>query len=219
MLCSRWAATSSSAVPYIEANPGFISSEQNDLCSWKVGSWKAGGQSAGDTGTHLQQTVFQHRPRASRVLQQILPDKRFSEMRKHLLSRKFKMFWSPAHHTWIYWVLAVDIKDPPLSWARLLRRRRRRLNGLLAGNEGEKEGDDHKRWCLWSHGAEAEAGIRESGANTPRRPGSRFRWRRWSYVGSGSHQLTALRISRGWPPNDWSPRLAGPTIPTTGKKM
>ena len=49
--------TSSSAVPYILAKPGLISSEQKDLCSSKVGSWNAGGQSAGDTATHLQETV------------------------------------------------------------------------------------------------------------------------------------------------------------------
>ena len=50
-------STSSSALPYILAKPGLISSEQKELCSSKVGSWNAGGQSAGDTDTHLQETV------------------------------------------------------------------------------------------------------------------------------------------------------------------
>ena len=49
--------TSSSAVPYIEASRGLISSKQKDLCWWKEGSWKAGGQSAGETDTHLHLDV------------------------------------------------------------------------------------------------------------------------------------------------------------------
>ena len=43
-------------------------------------------------------------------------------------------------------------------------------------------------------------------ANTLRRPGTDG-----DGVGNGSHQLTALRISREWPPNDWSSGLVGPT--------
>ena len=44
-------------MPYIEASRGLISSKQKDLCWWKEGSWKAGGQSAGETDTHLHLDV------------------------------------------------------------------------------------------------------------------------------------------------------------------